>query len=80
MCNFKNNVGGEYGAIDACNNSDGLIILNSGFYSNTATGDGGAISFVATTNNMYGNNLTFDGNSATNGGACKISGRQNSGG
>ncbi|WP_296858057.1 S-layer family protein [uncultured Methanobrevibacter sp.] len=71
-CTFIKNIGLGCGAVDA--GADGLIVKNTKFYNNTAAADAGAILFVSATGNMFGYNLTFDGNSATNGGACRISG------
>ena len=73
-CTFIKNIGLGSGAVDAGAGADGLIVKNTKFYNNTATADAGAILFVSATGNMFGYNLTFDGNSATNGGACRISG------
>ena len=76
-CIFKENIGIGYGAIDTNSGSDGLIVKNSEFYNNTATGDSGALLFASTSSNMLGYNLTFINNSAKNGGACRISGNNN---
>lgn len=76
-CIFKENIGIGYGAIDTSSGSDGLIVKNSEFYNNTATGDSGALLFASTSSNMLGYNLTFINNSAKNGGACRISGNNN---
>ena len=76
-CIFTKNNGSNYGAIDTSQGADGLTIKNSEFYNNTASVDAGAICFASKANNMLGYNLTFEGNSATNGGACRISGFNN---
>jgi len=72
-CIFIKNIGTNFGTIDSNSASaSDLIIKNSEFYNNSAN-VAAAICFTASGNNMWGINLTFEGNTAiSSGGACSL--------
>ncbi|MGC3991351.1 MAG: hypothetical protein QM796_17045 [Chthoniobacteraceae bacterium] len=73
-CNFFSNhvTAGGGGAISIQGDGATVKLLNSRFTFNTASGEGGAVDFIAPSGNLISTGSVFKNNSATDGGALAV--------